>query len=76
MNASFLLFISLSDALKIHEMVISRFGGKQGVLDQRLLESAIHHPLMIIEFGEEKDCTISHLAAAYFFHIIKKSSLS
>jgi death-on-curing protein len=64
-------FVSLSEVIDIHEYVINRFGGRAGIHDQRLLESAINYPLMMIEFGDEEDCEEYNLAAAYFFHIIK-----
>jgi death-on-curing protein len=64
-------FISLADVVRTHEMVINRFGGRSGIRDIGLLESAIHHPWMMLEFGSEEDHEISQLAAAYFFHIIK-----
>jgi len=67
----FLIFMNLADVVRIHDMVISRFGGRPGLHDHGLLESAINHPWMIIEFGNEKEQEISNLAAAYFFHIIK-----
>jgi death-on-curing protein len=67
----FIIFISLSDVIRIHDMVISQFGGRRGIHNLGLLESAINHPWMIIEFGSDEDHEIPNLAAAYFFHIIK-----
>jgi death-on-curing protein len=72
MRPSLLLFLlGPSDVIRIHEMVINRFGGRAGIHSYGLLESALNHPLMIIEFGNDEDHEISNLAAAYFFHIIK-----
>lgn len=38
------VFISLSEALELHRRLIERFGGKAGVRDQGLLESALFRP--------------------------------
>ncbi len=69
----FVIFMSSSDVIRIHDMVINRFGGRLGIHDQRLLESAINHPWMIIKYGNDEEHQISNLAAAYFFHIIKNN---
>jgi death-on-curing protein len=42
-----------------------------GMRDRGLLESALQHPLHVIEYGEEEQHEIHYLAAIYFFHIIK-----
>jgi len=36
-----------------------------------LLESAIQHPLHVIEYGSHEEQEIHYLAAIYFFHLIK-----
>lgn len=38
------LFISLAEALELHVRLIDRFGGKVGVRDKGLLESALMRP--------------------------------
>lgn len=38
------LYPTLEEALYLHEVVIQRFGGKNGVLDKGLLESALARP--------------------------------
>jgi death-on-curing protein len=38
------LFLTLDEALAIHERVIGRFGGSAGVRDLGLLESALYRP--------------------------------
>lgn len=71
MSGNFFVLMSVSDVIRLHDMVIDRFGGKEGIHSAGLLESAINHPWMILEFGEESERQISFLAATYFFHIIK-----
>jgi death-on-curing protein len=67
----FVIFMSLDDVIRIHDMVINRFGGRPDIHDQKLLESAVNHLWMIIEFGSEEDHEIYNLAAVYFYHLIK-----
>lgn len=67
----FVVLVSASDVVRLHDMAIKRFGGASGIMDVGKLESAVNHPLMIIEFGEEWEREIPYLAAVYFFHIIK-----
>jgi len=45
MKSTIIFLISVDDVLRIHEMVIERFGGRQGIHDLGLLESAVGHPL-------------------------------
>jgi death-on-curing protein len=67
----FVFLISSADVIRFHTMIIDQFGGRAGIRDYGLLDSAINHPLMIITYGEESDYEIHHLAAAYFYGIIK-----
>ena len=39
-----IVYLSVDEALAIHEELISRFGGLSGVRDLGLLESALHRP--------------------------------
>lgn len=36
--------ISIQEALKIHDILIDRFGGATGIRDENLLESALNRP--------------------------------
>ena len=61
-------FLELEDVLQIHEEQLAAYGGAAGIRDQALLESAAAMPQA--SFGEEylhED--LSHMAAAYAFHI-------
>jgi death on curing protein len=44
------VFLSLDEVLQVHRWQIEQFGGSDGVLDTRLLESAIAMPAQA--FGE------------------------
>lgn len=61
-------FLNLEDVLQIHEEQLAAYGGAEGIRDRGLLESAVAMPRA--SFGEaylHED--LSHMAAAYAFHI-------
>jgi death on curing protein len=53
-------FLSVEEAVAIHERLIERFGGSQGIRDRGLLESALFRP----QTGYYTD--IAEMAAALF----------
>jgi death-on-curing protein len=55
--------ISLNEVLNIHQVLISRFGGRPGVRDIQLLESALQRPFQTFE-GKELYQTPLEKAAA------------
>lgn len=57
-------FLSLDEAIAIHERLIERFGGTSGIRDLGLLESALFRP----QTGYYKD--VAELAAALFESLI------
>lgn len=57
-------FLSVDEALAIHERLIERFGGTPGARDKGLLESALYRP----QTGYYND--IAELAAALFESLI------
>jgi death-on-curing protein len=64
------IFLELFDVLEIHDDLLGSFGGKSGVRDTSLLQSALAIPMA--GSGE----TLFHvdlyeMAAAYLFHLIK-----
>lgn len=72
MSFDFCVFlINTADAVRLHDMVIARFGGALGIRDIKLLESALDQPLKAIDYGENSEREFAYLAAIYFFHIIK-----
>jgi death-on-curing protein len=66
-----IVLITVAGAMRFHDIAITRYGGLPGIRDFGLLESAVHQPLMILEFGSSEERTVPYLAAAYSFHIIK-----
>jgi len=61
-------WLDLRDALAIHERQIARYGGRPGVRDQALLESALARPQNLYAYGSP---SIVEMAAAYAFGIVK-----
>ncbi|MXW46394.1 MAG: type II toxin-antitoxin system death-on-curing family toxin [Gammaproteobacteria bacterium] len=55
-----MLFLSVDEAIEIHERLIERFGGSPGIRDRGLLESALYRP----QTGYYED--LPALAAALF----------
>ena len=62
-------FLSLDDALAIHELQLNRFGGAAGLRDQGLLESALAQPQTSFS-GHYLHGDLYEMAAAYLFHIV------
>ncbi len=62
-------FLSTKDALQIHAQQLSRFGGAEGLRDERLLESALAQPQASFG-GKYLYGTVYEMAAAYLFHIV------
>lgn len=63
-------FLTLAEALEIHQDQIARYGGHTGTRDLNLLKSALAMPMAT--FGENFLHTdIFEMAAAYLFHIVK-----
>ena len=71
MTTDCVVLITIEEAVHLHAMVVTRFGGASGVRDIKLLESALDQPLKVIEYGEESEKQLEYLAATYFFHVIK-----
>lgn len=64
------VFLELLDVLEIHEDLLSAFGGKTGVRDPGLLQSALAIPMS--GSGDTFfHADLYEMAAAYLFHIIK-----
>jgi death on curing protein len=54
--------------LTFHQDQLKRYGGKQGVRDEELLESALSQPRASFE-GDYVREDLFHMAAAYGFHL-------
>ena len=63
-------FLTLDDALQIHQHQISQYGGDPSLRDRGLLESALAMPRQAFG-GQYVHDFPSGMAAAYPFHIVK-----
>jgi death on curing protein len=63
------LWISTEEVLVLHDMQLVAFGGKSGVRDQGLLESALARPRNSLAYSDEP--SLQGLAAGYAFGIVK-----
>jgi len=61
-------FLSVEDVLEVHRRVVEEFGGKAGLRDRGLLESAVAMPRSTFG-GRELHTDLVAKAAAYFFHL-------
>lgn len=62
------VFLTLADALEIHDDQIATYGGSPGVRDQGAFESAVLTPQATFG-GEFLHRSILAMAAAYLFHL-------
>jgi death-on-curing protein len=63
-------FLTLHDVLTLHASRIARYGGRPGVRDLGLLESALAVPAATFG-GRFLHGNLSEMAAAYLFHLVK-----
>jgi len=61
--------ISVKDALDIHDLLIEKFGGKSGIRDTGLLESALARPFSTFD-GNELYSSVEEKAAAIIESIL------
>ena len=61
-----------SAVLAVHNMMIARFGGADGIRDEGLLDSALARPVNI--YHHDRDAEITQLAAAYAGGIMRNHS--
>ena len=60
-------FVTLAQALAIHEQQLSIFGGTTGIIDEGKLESALYRPENIVNYNP--DANMCELAAALGYGI-------
>lgn len=63
-------FLGLDEILALHADQIRRYGGRRGIRDMGLLQSAAATAETTYE-GELLHTTLFEMAAAYLFHIVK-----
>jgi death-on-curing protein len=64
------VFLSLDEVLEIHENQLALYGGKPGILNLPLLESAIAQPQVSFS-GQFLLTDLFEMAAAYLFHLVQ-----
>ncbi len=64
------VFLALEDVLDIHQDQIERYGGRAGVRDIGLLESALAMP-QAGAMGQFFHADVFEMAAAYLYHIVR-----
>lgn len=60
----------MGEVIEIHRDMIGRYGGRLGIRDEGLLESAIAMPQAGFG-GQYLHSSVFEMAAAYLFHIVK-----
>ena len=65
-----MLFLTLDEVLALHADQIRRYGGRQGLRDIELLQSALGTPQATFD-GALLHPTLSEMAAAYLFHLVQ-----
>lgn len=63
-------FLSRDEVLEIHRREIERFGGRPGVRDLGLVDSALAMPAAGVG-GQRLHADLHEMAAAYLFHLAK-----
>lgn len=59
-------FLTVAQVERLHEKLINRFGGSQGLRDRVLFESAVIQPRNVYYYSQGD---VFDIAAAYAFHI-------
>lgn len=65
-----IIYLSLEQVLTIHELMIKKYGGLQGIRDKNLLFSTIETPKASYG-GSDLYPTIFEKASTYLYHIIR-----
>ena len=61
-------WLTREECLALHEMMLSQYGGSEGLRDENMLESALAKPRQLFAYGKP---TMSDLAASYVFGVVK-----
>jgi death-on-curing protein len=61
-------WLTREECLSLHDMMLSHYGGIEGVRDENMLESALAKPLQLFNYGKP---AMADLAAAYAAGIVK-----
>lgn len=61
-------WLTREECLALHEMMLSQYGGSEGLRDENLLESALAKLRQLFAYGKP---TMSELAASYVFGVVR-----
>ena len=61
-------WLTREECIALHEMMLSQYGGSEGLRDENMLESALAKPRQLFAYGKP---TMSDLAASYVFGVVK-----
>ena len=61
-------WLTREECLALHGMMLSQYGGGEGLRDDNMLESALAKPRQLFAYGKP---TMSDLAASYVFGVVK-----
>lgn len=64
------VYLTVDQAIKVHDLLIKQHGGLPGIRDLGLLTSAIEMPKSSFD-GRKLHPTVCEMAAAYLFHVVK-----
>ena len=68
-------FFTLKEVLELHQGLLSRYGGLDGIRDLGALEAALTQPGMEV-FGQTRFTTPPEQAGAYLYFVIKAHAFS
>jgi death on curing protein len=63
-----IVFLTWEEVMSLHRQQLEEFGGQDGFIDRRIVESALAQPKQTM-FGEYLHDDIAHMAAAYLYHL-------
>ena len=63
------IWLDSQDLYVLHNQLLARFGGLEGIRDEGLLESALYRPVQ--KFQYEPKSTLAELAASYSYGIAR-----
>lgn len=61
-------FLPEEAIIEIHDILIERYGGEPGLRDPSLLDSALHQPMLAVQFSDALP-SLHLLAATYGYHL-------
>lgn len=61
-------WLTREECLALHEMMLSQYGGSEGLRDENMLESALAKPRQLFAYGKP---AMSDLGASYVFGVVK-----